>query len=86
MLIVGAGNSGVDIACDAARNADAAFLSVRRGYRFLPKHIFGLPTDALLTGAVDPPRGVSLAGDPAQLVSQIEDAITAKADAILVIG
>lgn len=31
VLIVGAGNSGVDIACDAARFADQAFLSVRRG-------------------------------------------------------
>lgn len=76
VLIVGAGNSGVDIACDAARNADAAFLSVRRGYRFLPKHIFGLPTDALLTGAVDPPRGVSLAGDPAQLVDALVGDLT----------
>jgi hypothetical protein len=76
VLVVGAGNSGVDIACDAARNADAAFLSVRRGYRFLPKHIFGLPTDALLTGAVDPPRGVSLAGDPAQLVDALVGDLT----------
>ncbi|MBX2802916.1 MAG: hypothetical protein KTR31_34860 [Myxococcales bacterium] len=45
MLVVGAGNSGVDIACDAAFAADQAFLSVRRGYHFLPKHIFGMPSD-----------------------------------------
>ncbi|MBX6332204.1 MAG: NAD(P)-binding domain-containing protein [Gemmatimonadaceae bacterium] len=46
VLVVGAGNSGCDIACDAAANADRAFISMRRGYYFLPKHIFGQPTDA----------------------------------------
>lgn len=45
VLIVGAGNSGVDIACDAAFAADQAFLSVRRGYYFMPKHIMGKPSD-----------------------------------------
>jgi len=45
VLIVGAGNSGADIACDAARNADKAFLSLRRGYYFVPKFIFGQPAD-----------------------------------------
>lgn len=45
VLIVGLGNSGADIACDAAANADAAFISVRRGYHVIPKHIFGIPTD-----------------------------------------
>ena len=51
VLIVGAGNSGVDIACDAARSAQAAFLSVRRGYRFVPKHVFGVPTDLFFSGS-----------------------------------
>ena len=45
VLIVGLGNSGADIACDAAANAEAAFVSVRRGYHVIPKHIFGIPTD-----------------------------------------
>lgn len=45
VLVVGAGNSGVDIACDASFAADQAFLSVRRGYHFVPKHIFGKPAD-----------------------------------------
>lgn len=76
VLVVGAGNSGVDIACDAARHAAAAFLSVRRGYRFVPKHIFGLPTDAVLSGAVPPPRGVSLAGDPNRLVDTLVGDLT----------
>lgn len=45
VLIIGAGNSGCDIACDAASQADAAFISMRRGYHFVPKHIFGMPSD-----------------------------------------
>ena len=45
VLIVGLGNSGADIACDAASHADAAFVSVRRGYHLIPKHIFGIPSD-----------------------------------------
>ena len=45
VLIVGLGNSGADIACDAARSASRAVVSVRRGYYFIPKHIFGIPAD-----------------------------------------
>ncbi|HEX7776653.1 MAG TPA: NAD(P)-binding domain-containing protein [Parvibaculum sp.] len=45
VLIIGAGNSGCDIACDAAQSADKAFISLRRGYHFIPKHIFGIPSD-----------------------------------------
>ena len=45
VLVVGAGNSGVDIACDAAFAADQAFFSTRRGYHYVPKHLFGQPTD-----------------------------------------
>ncbi len=45
VLVVGAGNSGVDIACDAARFAASAAISVRRGYYLIPKHIFGMPAD-----------------------------------------
>ncbi len=45
VLVVGAGNSGCDIACDAAIASDASFISVRRGYHFIPKHIMGKPAD-----------------------------------------
>ncbi len=45
VLVVGAGNSGCDIACDAGRSAARAFLSLRRGYYFIPKYIFGQPAD-----------------------------------------
>ena len=47
VLVVGAGNSGVDIACDAARNASATFLSLRRGYHVVPKHLLGKPVDVI---------------------------------------
>ncbi|MBD0273568.1 MAG: NAD(P)/FAD-dependent oxidoreductase [Acetobacteraceae bacterium] len=46
VLVVGGGNSACDIACDAAARAERAFISMRRGYYFLPKHLFGKPTDA----------------------------------------
>ena len=45
VLIVGAGNSACDIACDAAQSADQAYISMRRGYHFIPKHVSGVPTD-----------------------------------------
>ncbi len=45
VLIIGAGNSGVDIACDAAGVAETAAISLRRGYHILPKHLFGMPID-----------------------------------------
>jgi hypothetical protein len=45
VLVIGAGNSGVDIACDAATSAERAAISLRRGYHFIPKHLFGIPSD-----------------------------------------
>jgi len=45
VLVVGGGNSGCDIACDAAVYADQAFISLRRGYHFIPKYFFGIPSD-----------------------------------------
>jgi cation diffusion facilitator CzcD-associated flavoprotein CzcO len=46
VLVVGGGNSGCDIACDASTHASQAWISMRRGYHFLPKHVFGQATDA----------------------------------------
>jgi amino acid transporter len=76
VLIVGAGNSGVDIACDAARSADRAFLSVRRGYRFVPKHIFGIPTDVLMSGKATPPRGAAVTGDVNRMLDLLNGDLT----------
>ena len=48
VLVIGGGNSGFDIACDAAKVAARAALSIRRGYWVIPKHLFGQPVDALM--------------------------------------
>lgn len=45
VLVVGAGNSGCDIAVEAAQNAQATFQSFRRGYYFIPKYLLGAPAD-----------------------------------------
>ncbi|MGB0864880.1 MAG: flavin-containing monooxygenase [Granulosicoccaceae bacterium] len=47
VLVVGAGNSGCDIVVDAANHGSKADLSVRRGYHFVPKYLFGKPADTL---------------------------------------
>lgn len=47
VLVVGGGNSACDIAVEAGRFADAAHLSVRRGYWFLPRTIMGIPLPEL---------------------------------------
>ncbi|MNK23717.1 4-hydroxyacetophenone monooxygenase [compost metagenome] len=47
VLIVGAGNSGCDIAVDAVHYAQSVDISVRRGYYFVPKYVFGKPADTL---------------------------------------
>ncbi|MDR2722646.1 MAG: NAD(P)/FAD-dependent oxidoreductase [Cellulomonadaceae bacterium] len=50
VLVIGAGNSGCDIAVDAVHHADAIDMSVRRGYYFVPRYLFGRPTDTLNQG------------------------------------
>ena len=45
MLIVGGGNTACDVVVDAGTHGAAAFISMRRGYYFIPKHIFGKPAD-----------------------------------------
>ncbi len=50
VLIIGAGNSGCDIAVDAVHHAASVDMSVRRGYYFVPRYIFGRPSDTLNAG------------------------------------
>jgi len=45
VLVVGAGNSGCDIAVESAQNAAITFHSTRRGYFYNPKYTFGRPSD-----------------------------------------
>lgn len=56
VLIIGAGNSGCDIAVDAVHHAASVDISVRRGYYFVPKYLFGKPADTLNQGKPLPPR------------------------------
>lgn len=44
VLVIGGGNSACDIVSEAARVASEAHLSLRRGYWFLPKTMFGKPS------------------------------------------
>ncbi|MTD54313.1 flavin-containing monooxygenase [Amycolatopsis pithecellobii] len=76
VLVVGAGNSGVDIACDAAVSADRAMLSVRRGYRFVPKHLFGVPLDVFLNYGGKAPAGITVPEDVNELVDAIVGDVT----------
>jgi cation diffusion facilitator CzcD-associated flavoprotein CzcO len=45
VLVVGGGNSGCDIACEAAMHGESATLSTRRAYHVLPKFFRGRPID-----------------------------------------
>lgn len=56
VLIIGAGNSGCDIAVDAVHHAASVDIAVRRGYYFVPKYLFGKPSDTLNQGKPLPPR------------------------------
>lgn len=44
VLVIGGGNSACDVVSEAARVASEAHLSLRRGYWFLPKTLFGRPS------------------------------------------
>ena len=56
VLIIGAGNSGCDIAVDAVHHAASVEMSVRRGYYFVPRYLFGRPADTLNQGRPLPAR------------------------------
>jgi hypothetical protein len=45
VLVVGGGNTGCDIAVEAAQQATCCWHSTRRGYWYTPKYLLGRPTD-----------------------------------------
>ena len=47
VVVLGIGNSAMDIAVEASEVADAVFLAARRGAWILPKYLFGKPADTL---------------------------------------
>ncbi len=48
VLVIGGGNSACDLASEAARVGRSSTISLRRGYWFLPKTIFGIPLPELI--------------------------------------
>ena len=51
VLVVGCGNSAADIVADAVHGGSEVFLSIRRGYWFVPKFILGFPTGDVIAYA-----------------------------------
>jgi dimethylaniline monooxygenase (N-oxide forming) len=49
VLVLGMGNSAMDIAVDATHNAERVFLAARRGAWVIPKYVFGRPLDQYVT-------------------------------------
>lgn len=47
VLVVGIGNSGVDMACELSRVCERVVLSTRRGAHVIPKYLLGKPLDRL---------------------------------------
>ena len=66
VLVVGGGNSGCDIVVDAVHHAECADLSMRRGYHFVPKYLFGKPADTV-GGAINLPMWLKRRVDQAVL-------------------
>ena len=51
VVVVGMGNSAMDIAVEASEVAAKTFLSARRGAYIVPKFMFGRPLDQIITSA-----------------------------------
>jgi dimethylaniline monooxygenase (N-oxide forming) len=62
VVVVGFGNSAVDLACELAQPGNAArvVLSTRRGAWVLPKYVFGRPLDQLRVGPSFVPASLAL--------------------------
>jgi cation diffusion facilitator CzcD-associated flavoprotein CzcO len=76
VLVLGGGNSACDIAVETGRVSAFTAISMRRGYHFVPKFLFGMPSDVLHAKVVFVPRRLRvrllrlllrlLNGDPAR--------------------
>jgi pyruvate/2-oxoglutarate dehydrogenase complex dihydrolipoamide dehydrogenase (E3) component len=51
VLVVGCGNSAADVVRDAVHGRSQVFLSLRRGYWFVPKFVLGFPTGDVISWA-----------------------------------
>ena len=54
VVVLGIGNSAMDIAVDASYTAEKTYLAARRGAWVIPKYLFGKPLDQLSTSARTP--------------------------------
>ena len=69
VLVVGCGNSAADIVSDAVHGGSRVFLSIRRGYWFVPKFILGFPTGDVIClrrdgAAAAAPEALAVPGRP----------------------
>jgi hypothetical protein len=51
VLVLGMGNSAMDIACESSDVAERTFLAARRGAHVIPKYLFGRPLDQIVTSS-----------------------------------
>ena len=57
VVVLGMGNSAMDIAVEASFSAAHTYLAARRGAHILPKYMFGRPIDQIGASPEDPVRG-----------------------------
>ena len=57
VVVLGMGNSAMDIAVEASFVAEHTYLAARRGAHVIPKYLFGKPIDQIGALAEDPVRG-----------------------------
>ena len=63
VVVVGMGNSAMDIAVESSEVAARTFLAARRGVHVIPKYMFGRPLDQIFTSARIPWRIRRRAGE-----------------------
>ena len=56
VVVLGMGNSAMDIAVEASQTAERVFLAARRGAWIVPKYVFGRPLDQFVTAPRIPLR------------------------------
>lgn len=56
VLVIGGGNSACDVAVETSRVTARTAISMRRGYRIIPKFLFGKPSDVVAGGLSFLPR------------------------------
>jgi dimethylaniline monooxygenase (N-oxide forming) len=75
VVVVGMGNSAMDIAVEASELAERTFLAARRGVHVIPKYMFGRPLDQIFTSPLVPWPVRQLAGELLHrlMVGKMED-------------